>query len=422
MNQKRIPIILISAGLLVVCGLCALTVYGTYAWFGTQQANIRFFTSMDTSATVTENEAHAAKPTLILDSDNGNITILPGEGETFEVEMAKVGWGADQAEAEAAAQDIQVTIEETSEAVKITYRAPDEIGVMMNRGGDNHVDFTIHVPPATALEIKTNFGDVSVDGVEQSVQIMSQFGDILAKDVQAGENPVHLETSFGDITLDNIQGDELYIGTSNGSIQATNLSATGAIEVEDEFSGEIHLEAFEASKLTLTSQSGDVEVLDGTLTADITISNSFGDIRVQNIKASSYILDSENGTVRLDGASGAVQITNSFGDIEINNGKQVTLDVTSESGDLTFTGSLNPESSHQLKNSFGDITLTLPEDSAFDLSLETSFGEIKSDLPVTLTGALEDTAWQAEINGGGSLVTATTENGNIALHILATDE
>lgn len=415
--NKRLGLILASGALVIVCGLCALTGYGTYAWFNANRANVRFFDSANVSAQITENQTFDAKPNLIIDSDSGSITIIAGDSPNIEVEMVKTGWGTDQAEAETVANSLKVTVEETAQALKLTYRAPEEFGVVMNRGGNERVDFTIHLPRETALEIDSGFGDISLTGLTQSIEIKNSFGDITAKDIQADKNPLHFETSFGDLTVETSQGTEIYVGTTNGTIHVTDVSATGDMEISNQFGG-IHLEGIGASKVTVTSQNGDIEVLDGTLNQDITITNAFGDIKVQNVEASEYSIESQNGKVSIDGARGPVKVTNSFGDIEITNGVQVMLDLSSRNGEISYAGSLNAEADQQLENSFGDITLTLPEESAFDLHLETSFGDINSEFPVTLTGTLNESSWQAEMNGGGKLITATTNNGNISLQIL----
>jgi DUF4097 and DUF4098 domain-containing protein YvlB len=133
-------------------------------------------------------------------------------------------------------------------------------------------------------------------------------------------------------------------------------------------------------------------------------------------------LESQNGKITLDGVTGEVHVTNSFGDIEITHGVNASLDLNNEDGNVTYSGSLDPTATHELHSNFGNLTLALPADSAFDLKLETSFGEIEAEFPVTLTGTLETTAWEAEINGGGRLLTATTSNGNITLRILAEGE
>lgn len=421
MNPKRLPLILITAGLLIVCGLCALTVYGTYAWFSTQQANVRFFDSMDTSATLTENNTYAAKTTLSLDVDSGNITILPSEGEEFEVEMVKTGWGTDQAGAEKAAQAILVDVKETNNTLQFTYNVPEEFGVGLSRGGQDSVDFTIHAPADTVVEIKGGFGDVSLTGLTQRVTVDTGFGLITAQDLQTGENPIHLVTSFGDIQFENSAGSELYLESSNGKLTGTDLTTPGTLEASSSF-GDIHLDGLTADALTVSSQNGVVEVLNGEVTGKFTASSGFGDLSLQNVTADSYNLESQNGKISVDGISGEVVIRNGFGDIEVTHGVNATLDLSSSNGHIHYSGSLKPNAEHKLDSDFGSLTLTLPADSAFDLHLETSFGEITSDFPVTVTGTLEDTSWNAEVNGGGSLLTATTSNGNIALHILSTDE
>lgn len=418
MNQRRIPLLVVGLALIMVCGFCALTVYGTYAWFRTSDANIRFFDSIDTSASLTESAAYPAKPTLIVDSDSGNITILPGEGTDIEVEMVKTGWGSNQTEAEQAAKGIQVTVQETGDTLQFTYRVPDEFGVGLYRGGQDSVDFTIHVPAETAVEITGGFGDISLTGLSQRVTVETGFGVVTAQDLQTGENSIRLVTNFGDLSVKDSQGKDIYLESANGKVTGTGLSASGALEVISTF-GDVQLDGLTASTLTVTSQSGVVEVQNGQVDGKFTASNGFGDIDVQNVAAASYEVESQNGKIALDGVSGAVQVSSDFGDIEITKGVQATLDLNNQNGKISYSGSLDPTSAHHLQNNTGDITLTVPEDSAFDLSLETSLGEINSEISATLTGTSGTTSWEAKMNGGGPVITATTDNGDITLRALA---
>mgnify|MGYP001244153269 CR=1 FL=1 len=417
MDKKRIPLLLVSVALIGVCGLCALTVYGTYAWFNTR-ADFRFFDLMNVSASMTETHTYDAKSTLILDTDSGDITILPGKGDTIEVEMVKTGWGTDQAEAENAANAIRVAVQETGETLKFTFNRPDQFGIGISRGGSDSVDFTIRVPADTAIEIEAGFGDVSITGLTQKIDTEVDFGSLTVENIEAGENSIVLVTSFGDLRAENIQGQDIRLKSSNGLITGTDLSATGLLKIDNSF-GSIRLTGLRGVQLTIRSDNGTIAVSEGEVTGALAITNSFGDMMISDFGAESYTLASDNGKIDVHGATGLVQATNRFGDIEITHGVNVTLDLKSDNGLVAFSGTLNPEAAHTLKNSFGNIVLTLPEDSAFDLSLETSFGQIESEIPVTLTNTIKETAWDAEINGGGARITAKTDNGNISLRVLA---
>ena len=421
MNRSRILIGIIGAALLAVCGLCALTGYGIYAWFNTNQANVRFFDVANVSSTVTELDTYEAKPSLVLHSDRGNITVLAGEGSQIEVEMVKTGWGTTQAEAEAAANALQVSVQETTQTLEFTFNMPEEFGVFVSRAGNDKVDFTIRLPAETAVEINSGFGDVTLAGLAQKVVVDNSFGTMSVKDVAAGENNLQLVTSFGDVTVENCQGEEIYVESSNGKIIGRDLAATSLVEVKNTF-GTIELENITAADLTVSGQNGEIHVAGGIVEDEVGVTNAFGDIHVEQMAASSYNIKNNNGSIQLENAEGLLKITSQFGGIEISSAENATLELVSENGDVEFSGSLNSDADHAIKNNFGDVTLTLPEMSAFDLELNTSFGDITSDIPVTLTGKVEETSWEAQINGGGKMITATTSNGNITLHVLASEE
>ena len=73
-----------------------------------------------------------------------------------------------------------------------------------------------------------------------------------------------------------------------------------------------------------------------------------------------------------------------------------------------------------VKSDFGEIVLTLPADSALNVDLSTDFGNIKSDLPITVTlnGTSNSDGDQivGSINGGGDQLTARTNSGSVTIH------
>jgi hypothetical protein len=50
--------------------------------------------------------------------------------------------------------------------------------------------------------------------------------------------------------------------------------------------------------------------------------------------------------------------------------------------------------------------------------LKTDFGKVKCDLPITLSGSLNEKHWIGAINGGGESLDASTSNGDIRVEIL----
>ncbi len=380
MERKPISLIIIIVALAAVCGLCVMTVYGSLAWIGNSGANVRIFNFNTTSAKVTENASFDPKPNLYVQSDVGDVTITASDTNQIEIEMIKTAWGTTEAEAQAAAEAIEVTVDETEDTLKLIYDPPDELGIDIGPGGGkDSIEFIIKLPAETALDITTHFGDVALTGIHGEVKVDTSFGDVDLNDIQAGDTDIRLSTSFGDITLND----------------------------------------FTAAALSIDNSNGEITVTVGGITGDLELTTSFGDIEVWDVAASSYDLHTSNGKITLNGATGKLDLESSFGDIVVTDAEDAILNLETSNGTVRFDGSLDEAAEHRIETSFGDIDLTIPDDSVFDLELETSFGEITSDLPVTVSGSFSETSWSAELNGGGSLLTAKTSNGDITLSALA---
>ena len=440
MKRNPILIIILSIGLLLVCALCALTGYSTYTWLNRQPGGIRLWNNAPISAQVQESQILevSGSTTLELHSDAGSITVTATETDHIEVDMTRTAWAATEEDARLAAENLPVNITQNGNRISIDFEQPDEITLVGGRGGMNSVDFTIQVPVDTAVILETSFGDISLNGTTGTAELSGSFGDLTVsqvtgaltmhssqsaltvRDVNAGLEPVTLDTSFGDIRVNGLTGEDMVIRTSNGTISAQNLNSTGKIEIQDQF-GDITLSQFSAARLSITSSNGRVEVEAGELEEGMEITNSFGKVTVRSTNADAYDLETSNGELSLEGCRGEINLNNSFGDILVTRAEAAILTIRTANGRIAFSGSLDPASAHSLENSFGDIQLTIPADSVFDIEFETQFGEIDSDLPITVSGALTPTSLQGTLNGGGTLLKATTSNGDITLTALVAE-
>jgi DUF4097 and DUF4098 domain-containing protein YvlB len=433
MKGKMIAVIAIGIVLIGVLGLCGLTLFGSFAWFQENKAGVRLFYNEDTSFQVTETQTYPAGAGVKLTIDNalGDITVTTHDSDEFVVEMVKTGWGEDDESAKKAAESIQVDVERTAKEVKLTYHGdegPDVILEGNNRS--NSVSLNIKIPVDTPVDLRNTFGQISLEGSQAGASILSTFstvkvqdvagplsiannqGNLEVRNVKGGEGDLSLETTFGSITLDQVSGGNIHIQTSNGVITVTGLEASGAIAIENQF-GKIDLRDFRGASLKISNQNGETYQGNGELSGDLEVKTTFGDVKILSVSAAAYMVETQNGAVSLDGAQGRINVTNQFGDITITNSSEAILNLNDSNGKISYSGSLDADSSHSLGTSFNDIVLSLPSDSAFDLVLEAQFGEIKSELPVTLSGALQPDVWEGELNGGGPELHASTQNGSI---------
>jgi hypothetical protein len=334
--------------------------------------------------------------TLVVEDDIGEITVTAGDTDEIVVTVQKTAWGANQAEAEAKRDAIQVSVTQQGDTVRAVYRQPQEV-VVFGASDNVKVDFTITVPRETVVSVTSSVGRVSLTGTT---------GD------------AELQADFGRVTVTNVTG-ALTARSNSGEVTATGIQAgEGAINLRSDF-GSVTLKESVAGEVTLNSNSGKLELTDIAATGKVTANTDFGSVTVTNVSGKAYDLHSNSGTITAEGVSGALKAHTDFGGIEITEALTVTLDLRTNSGGIDFSGSLG-DGPHAVHTDFGAITLKLPEGTALDVDLRTDFGKIKSAFPVTISGNLgeaESTHFTGPINGGGDTLEVSTNSGNIALEI-----
>jgi len=441
MNVRKLLIPILAIALAGICGLCILTGLGTFSWMRTNNMQLRFFNLDTTSATVTETRSFEVNKPVILEveTDHGDITVTAADVDDIEIEIIKKAWAENKTKAQTIAEGMEFNVTQTDDQLTIVYHSTEPFGVISLSNMPDSISFNIQVPAETSVilashhggevmlngtsgsaEISTSFGNIEIIDVEGSLTAKNSNGDISVAGVDAGSDPISLETSFGDITITGLTGGEIDIKTANGDISITELTANEDLTVKDQF-GNVRIDGFSSNYLNIENQNGRINMESGQVSNLLNISNGFGDVSVLQVAAGQYMLKTNNGEVRLDEANGEIHMENSFGDIIIQNAADAVLDLKTNNGKVNFTGSLNENEAQILESSFGDIDLSIPSDSAFDIYLKTSFGEITSEMPVMITGNLSETEWKGTLNGGGETLRAETNNGDISLETISSE-
>jgi DUF4097 and DUF4098 domain-containing protein YvlB len=421
-----------------VIGLCGLTAYGSYLWLQAHDGQVRFFNFATEWAETSETHNYALTGPLDLEIEtgSGDITLIAEDRTDVEVEIVKKAWGETPAEAESDAAALRVEVQQDGSRLSLRYFQPEAFTVGGTRGGPDQVSFTVHAPIEMAARLMASQGEVQVTGMSGPLEITSTFGGVVLRnhngavdvrcelgnlDVQglaAGPGEVSLVASFGDVLLSDLAGADFKIEAMKARLSIQGLTASGEVFVSNQF-GDIEIADIGAASLMVEDQNGRVSVERGRLDGDLEVSNQFGEISVVQVGAAGYDLKTNNGDLTVAGASGRLDLQNAFGDILITEAEEAILALETQNGNIDFSGGLDGSASHTVQNSFGNITLAFPASSAFDVHLRTEFGRIQSDLPLTMSGELSETDWQGAVNGGGPLLSATTNNGNISLLAIA---
>lgn len=161
------------------------------------------------------------------------------------------------------------------------------------------VDYTITVPVAAAVSVKTVSGDLSVNGVRGEVRAEAVSGNV---DVVATPNLTLAKTVSGDVRARDIgAADALTLGTVSGTVTASALKVR-TLEAGS-VSGDVHLSNLQVERLVAKTVSGGIDY-DGHLTRGgrYEFNAHSGGVRLALANVSGFELDAStfNGTIRSD--------------------------------------------------------------------------------------------------------------------------
>lgn len=419
-------------GLLVAALLLVLAGIGAVVFFALRGADFAAFNVPLVSATAEESKTlkiDAKKPvSLKVNDDAGDISIVGADVETVEIQIVKTGYGSNDARAEEALKGIKYEVKQNGNTITFTYKLNGRQTREVNT-----VDLIITVPTETSVDLDNgfgvvdvsdlkgdvvtsgNFGDTTVANIEGALSLENSSGEIQVRNVDAGGDNVSIDVDFGKVIVEKLNGKDVTVNSNSGTLDLSNIRATGDLFIKSDF-GSITVENGSAASVTVESSSGKVNFTKFNVRNKLTVTADFGDIELNQTLADSYDLNSNSGGIVVDGVKGNLKAHTDFGSIDVLNAQNATLDLESNSGGIEFSGSLG-EGPHSVRSDFGGITLSIPADSALNVSLETDLGSISSDIPltVTLSGESDKKQQVGTMNGGGAELTVQTNNGSIEI-------
>jgi hypothetical protein len=290
-----------------------------------------------------------------------------------------------------------------------------------------------------ALNVANRFGRVSVGGIKGtalvansngqvdlsdagSATVTNSFGPVTVRDVRG---PLTVGNSNGNVTAEGVRG-STKITSSFGTIDVKNVTAdatiensNGAVKVATVHGAAMVKTSFATTEVaavtgpvTVTNSNGAVSLRDVGGAADVR--GSFGRVDAEGLKAGIRVTTGNSG-VRVVDVRGPVSVTTTFGPVELRNvdGK---LDVRNQNGAIDASALAKPGACHDitLATTFSPIQVQLP-DAGYAVTAQTSFGRIRSDVPVSATGTMGEGHVSGTIGGGGCALQLTNANGDIRI-------
>ena len=167
--------------------------------------------------------AVAARPTVVVDTFNGEIKVERTSENKVDAVVTKIGSGANPQAAEKDLENVKVEYAQEGDTVRIvaTRTGPKMFG-------SSGASVALKVPAESTLSLTTRNGEIHAEGIRGDIVARSSNGEI---EVDGGRGKLDLQTSNGAIEVD---ADEATVAaeTSNGNISFAGSLARGSHKLE----------------------------------------------------------------------------------------------------------------------------------------------------------------------------------------------
>ncbi len=312
-----------------------------------------------------------------------------------------------------------------------------------NNAGDVNIETSNGAVEATdvkgALSVRDRFGRLTVARVSSGVNLVNTNG---AVEVTDSGGVGDIRNSFGDVIVRNFHGD-LTVNNSNGRVEATTVN--GSANLRTTF-GEVR---FADVNRQLSIRSNNSKVSGTKVGGSLTLINSFGATEVSDVQHDLQI-ESGNGSVVVERVGGAATIKTSFGMVRAtdvgglltvqnsngsvtganNKGAHIntsfgSVSVSGVSGPIQVenqNGSVDADSNLRgscqpiaIRTSFSTLRVHLEPDASYRVAARTSFGKIRSDFPLSISGSISNDDINGTLGGGRCEMRLTNNNGAIEI-------
>jgi DUF4097 and DUF4098 domain-containing protein YvlB len=321
-------------------------------------------------------------PRVIIDMARGNTRVTGVEATGVKVSGRKSVRAIDQASADKANSQSQLSVQKNGETITITAKT-DGTGDAARVS----TDLEVSVPKGASLELHGQYGDFDISDVNGEVSVTSDNAGVRAQNL-AGR--LRIETRKSDIIrATGIQGDVEVKGHGR-DIELEDVQ--GQVTINGSYSGETTLRKI-AKPVRFESNVTEIrmEKVPGEMTlglSTLTGTNLAGPVFVKT----------QTKDIRLTDISESLTIDGQSGDVEVNQTRLPVprMDVHTRSGDIELALPASPKCTLNVSTNRGGITNDFEDE---------RLKQVSNDRAGKLTGAL----------GGSTEVKIETEHGDVTV-------
>jgi DUF4097 and DUF4098 domain-containing protein YvlB len=348
----------------------------------------------------------APNSTLVAETRVGSISIAGADVSDCNVVATISARAPTEEEAKELAEAVQIQLEPSGKTLAVRAHKPT-----LKRNRSISISYDITVPRQTDVECSSSYGPIKLANLDGNVQGKTSSGSVEAHNIQGSAN---LETSYGSIKCTDVSGDTIKLKSSSGSITAESVRGSaqldtsyGSITCRDISGGDVRLKT-SSGKITLSKASfGDCDV-----------DTSYGSITSDELDGNSIKLYSGSGSINvIKAAAKTTDISTSYGRITCRDIETSEFTAKSGSGNIEVVCSRSAPADIVATaiTSYGSIDFAAPPNFCGQVDLSTSYGSVKTELPVTLTGELGRKKIKGNVGEGNGRLYLKTSSGSISL-------
>jgi hypothetical protein len=163
--------------------------------------------------TVTQSFPVDGPPRIVVEMFNGSIDVVTDNGNTVKIDVLKRGGGISQRDAEDDLQNVEVTMTQDGDTIRVVAKRVDQRVDIGNSGASAK----LRVPEGTILDLRSSNGSIASAGAVGDAKAQTSNGPI---DIRSARGQLDLATSNGPVTINGGSG-LLNVETSNGYVDIT---------------------------------------------------------------------------------------------------------------------------------------------------------------------------------------------------------
>jgi len=260
---------------------------------------------------------------------------------------------------------------------------------------------TVPVQPGGTLQIELSVGSIAVETHDlEEVEIAARTSGWASRamrfEFDHDDNELRL-TGSRSSWLPGLGSGRVDVRARIPALFSVELHTSGGRVDVEEVTGQIEAH----------TSGGDIEL--NQIEGEIDVETSGGNIKAREIRGD-LSAQTSGGSIHVSEVNGDVEIETSGGNIRIRDvDGNVEAETSGGSISVRFTGA----PSGDIETSGGSIEVQFPEDKSVDLEAQTRGGRVSIDEKFAISGHVERSQVEVELNGGGAELSLETSGGNI---------